>query len=388
MEIKQTILNPFGDREESSANGSPWSMGGGVIGSSGPVESVNVPMLIGLTASQAWEALESVGLIPRPSTRTDGATEGNDGTVASQDPLTNTLVNVGSTVSYAIFTYVGPDLATVPNIVGLTQQQAETAIYNAGLNVDVVSTSIEGATGSNWGSVKEQTPVAGTEVAQGSGVSFVTYQYESTATTGSIAYLTRNASSELGWSLNGDQAIMYVSGRENWPATGSNINVSGTMAPEYNSRYIVEESAPTSLTGFPFTALKVTFAEGGSFEALNSPGGTWTKAPTAGVVISPTSSWWSQGGTTHIENVDSTTASTIINGVAGYPGPWNILGNTYEIINSASYDSGTSVLTLNSGNPFFGSENNRGETSTTYPVGDPVITWEIWQPISVEVIYF
>jgi len=33
MEIKQTVLQPFGPREDSGANGSLWSMGGGIIGS-------------------------------------------------------------------------------------------------------------------------------------------------------------------------------------------------------------------------------------------------------------------------------------------------------------------------------------------------------------------
>jgi hypothetical protein len=36
MEIKQTVLQPFGPREESGSNGSLWSMGGGIIGSPTP----------------------------------------------------------------------------------------------------------------------------------------------------------------------------------------------------------------------------------------------------------------------------------------------------------------------------------------------------------------
>ena len=38
MEIKRTVLPPFGGpREESGSNGSLWSMGGGIIGSPEPV---------------------------------------------------------------------------------------------------------------------------------------------------------------------------------------------------------------------------------------------------------------------------------------------------------------------------------------------------------------
>jgi beta-lactam-binding protein with PASTA domain len=247
MEIKQTVLPPYGgSREEMGGGASAWTYGRGVIGS--PAEGVVVPNLIGLTASEALQALENVGLVANSSTRTSGATEGNDGTVASQSPNAGTLVNAGSTVAYAVFDYVSnlvavpnliglsssaaqnllisiglnwgetppttigateqndntvasqsisagtlvnpgttvvyylfdyvePDLATVPNIVGLTQQQAEAAISNAGLVVDTVYTSTDGATSSNSGSVKEQVPAAGTEVPQGSGVTFVVYEY-------------------------------------------------------------------------------------------------------------------------------------------------------------------------------------------------------------------
>jgi hypothetical protein len=117
MEIKQTVLpNYGGSREEMGSGASSWTYGRGVIGSPGAEDNrVAVPMLIGLTASQALEALESVGLIPSPSTRTFGAEVGNDGTVAAQDPLTNTLVNAGSIVSYAIFEYTVPaDLTISP----------------------------------------------------------------------------------------------------------------------------------------------------------------------------------------------------------------------------------------------------------------------------------
>jgi hypothetical protein len=37
MEIKQTVLQPFGTREESGSNGSLWSMAGKVIGSPEPL---------------------------------------------------------------------------------------------------------------------------------------------------------------------------------------------------------------------------------------------------------------------------------------------------------------------------------------------------------------
>lgn len=114
MEIKRTVLPPYGGpREESGANGSLWSMGGKIIGSPGAEDNgVAVPNLIGLTASEALEALQDVGLVsgfsPNTGTTTVGATAGNDGTVYGQSPTPGTLVNAGSIISYAVFDYVAP----------------------------------------------------------------------------------------------------------------------------------------------------------------------------------------------------------------------------------------------------------------------------------------
>jgi hypothetical protein len=105
MEIKRTVLPPYGgSREEMGGGTSAWTYGRGVIGS--PADGVVVPNLIGLNASEALEALENAGLVSSVSNTASGATEGNDGTVGSQSPNPGILVNAGSTVVYSIFEYV------------------------------------------------------------------------------------------------------------------------------------------------------------------------------------------------------------------------------------------------------------------------------------------
>jgi hypothetical protein len=54
------------------------------------------------------------------------------------------------------------DDLTVPNVVGLTEAAATTAINGAGLTKGTVTTSADGATEENDGKVKSQTPTAGT----------------------------------------------------------------------------------------------------------------------------------------------------------------------------------------------------------------------------------
>ena len=387
MEIKQTILPPFGGpREESGSNGSLWSMGGGVIGSPGAEDNrVAVPNLIGLSSSAAQNLLISIGLNwgETPPTAM-GATEQNDNTVAFQSISAGTLVNPGTTVVYYLYDYASP---TVPNLIGLTESEAISAITSAGLSPSYLGSTQTNATAENWKTVSSQFPDPGTIVSSGAIVQFEDYEFISSATTGSVSGFNRNPPEQLGWSLSEGEAVMYVTGRSAWPTIGSTIYVEGTSESAYHVAYDIADVAPDNSYNTGGTAIRVTRSQGGNFnEVSDSSGGTWIKMPTPGVVIEPTNSWWAQGGTINIEGVGPITAATILDGVAFFAGPWQVLGNTYEIIGSGSYNSETLVLTLNSSSAFSGAQNPRGETSTTYPVGDPVIEWELYGPVSVEVL--
>lgn len=68
--------------------------------------------------------------------------------------------------------------ATVPDVVGETQQDAEDAIEAANLEVGTVTTSTDGADEENDGTVKSQSPAAGTTVNEGTDVNFVVYDFE------------------------------------------------------------------------------------------------------------------------------------------------------------------------------------------------------------------
>ena len=91
------------------------------------------------------------------------------GSVISQSPVAGTQVASGSAVALVVSSGV-PQVAT-PNVVGLTQAAATTAIANAGLTVGAVTTA--SSTTVPAGSVISQNPVAGTVLPANSAVALV-----------------------------------------------------------------------------------------------------------------------------------------------------------------------------------------------------------------------
>ena len=76
----------------------------------------------------------------------------------------------GAGISYQLYDYVAPVMATVPDLTGLSRTQAEAAIVAAGLVASASSTITEVAAEADQ--VLTQNPAAGASVAPGSTVSF------------------------------------------------------------------------------------------------------------------------------------------------------------------------------------------------------------------------
>jgi hypothetical protein len=91
------------------------------------------------------------------------------GNVISESPAAGTQVNAGSAVNLVVSS--GPGQVAVPNVVGLTQAAATTAITSAGLVLGAVTS--ESSATVPAGSVIRESPVAGTLVSPGSAVSVV-----------------------------------------------------------------------------------------------------------------------------------------------------------------------------------------------------------------------
>jgi eukaryotic-like serine/threonine-protein kinase len=122
--------------------------------SSGPGE-VTVPNLLTLTEDQAESALEEVGL-ELGKVRSQSS-DSEEGTVIQQKPGSGELLNEGEAVNVVLST--GVATTQVPDVVGLSEDDAVGAIDDANLNADVVS---EPSDDVEEGFVIAQEPSAGT----------------------------------------------------------------------------------------------------------------------------------------------------------------------------------------------------------------------------------
>src|SRR6202022_2945434 len=129
---------------------------------------VTLPNVEGLAQDAATTAITAAkltgGTVTQQTSNTVAA-----GKVISQDPASGNSVAQGSPVNLVISS--GPQMVTVPNVEGLTQAAATTAITAAKLTGGTVTqqTSDTAATGN----VISQDPASGSSVAQGSRVNLV-----------------------------------------------------------------------------------------------------------------------------------------------------------------------------------------------------------------------
>ncbi|MFA7486059.1 MAG: PASTA domain-containing protein, partial [Phycisphaerae bacterium] len=127
-----------------------------------------VPNVVGQSESDAETALIAVGLVKGDVTTASSETV-SLGDVISQDPAADSSVPCGSAVALVISS--GPCMATVPNVVGMTEANAETALTAVGLvKGDVTTASSETV---SLGDVISQDPAADSSVPCGSAVALV-----------------------------------------------------------------------------------------------------------------------------------------------------------------------------------------------------------------------
>ncbi len=122
-------------------------------------EQVTVPTLVGLTQSQAIDALTAAGLVPGTITLKDKVDQPS-GTVISADPAEGTQVAKGSTVALT----VSSGKVAVPNVIGEQEAQAKADLANAGFSVTVIPQTTGSAPA---GTVIAQSPKKDTLLAQG-----------------------------------------------------------------------------------------------------------------------------------------------------------------------------------------------------------------------------
>jgi beta-lactam-binding protein with PASTA domain len=138
-----------------------------LVVSSGPAPAT-VPDVVGLDQGAAGAALANAGLAVGAVTQQSSASLPS-GSVISQSPPAGTSVAAGSAVDLVVST--GPVMVVVPDVVGMTQAAAGTALSGAGLAVGTVTQQSSASVPA--GSVISQSPIAGSNVAEGSAIGLV-----------------------------------------------------------------------------------------------------------------------------------------------------------------------------------------------------------------------
>jgi eukaryotic-like serine/threonine-protein kinase len=140
------------------------------IVSSGP-PPVPVPNVATLTESDAVDAVEAADLVPQ--VRQEASGDVNEGRVIRTEPAAGTPVERGSTVVIVVSS--GPQTVPVPDVVGLDEESARSALEGAGFRVEVQTESVPIADPSA-GTVIEQSPQGNSQAEPGATVTITVAQ--------------------------------------------------------------------------------------------------------------------------------------------------------------------------------------------------------------------
>jgi beta-lactam-binding protein with PASTA domain len=157
------VISQDPERGSSVAQGSSVNL----VISLGP-QMVTVPSVEGLTQDAATVALIAanltVGTVTHQTSNTVAAAK-----VISQNPASGSSLAEGSPVNLVISS--GSQMVSVPNVEGLTQDAAATAITGAKLTVGTVTQQSSNTVA--IGNVISQDPASGSSVTEGSPVNLV-----------------------------------------------------------------------------------------------------------------------------------------------------------------------------------------------------------------------
>jgi serine/threonine-protein kinase len=92
---------------------------------------VPVPPVVARPINEALDRVRAVGLVPRAQTA-DRYSAGGPGTVAAQDPPAGALLPPGGAVTLL----VASGNVLVPNVIGLSEQDAWNALHESGFEID------------------------------------------------------------------------------------------------------------------------------------------------------------------------------------------------------------------------------------------------------------
>ena len=133
-----------------------------IIASIGPL-----PVVEGLTASEATTLLQNAGLTVSVSDTREFSDTVPDGKVSSMTVPTG-VVRPGDSVTLVLSK--GPELVEVPSVLGLTIKKANAALEAAGFKVIIITDIPRDFWGDSFAKAKRTDPAAGTKIPKGSTV--------------------------------------------------------------------------------------------------------------------------------------------------------------------------------------------------------------------------
>jgi beta-lactam-binding protein with PASTA domain len=250
---------------QDPANGSsllPGSLVNLVI-SSGPQVMVTVPGVEGLTQAAATTAITGaklmVGTVAQQTSNTVVA-----GNVISQDPANGNSLAQGSPVNLVISS--GPQMATAPNVEGLTENAATAALTEAKFTIGTVAQQTSDTV--TAGRVISQEPASGSSVAEGSPVNLVISSGPQMVAVPNVEGLTQDAATiaitgakfkvgTVGQQTSNTVAAGKVTSQD--PASGSSVaqgspvNLVLSSGPQMvtvpNVERLTQAAATTAITG-------------------------------------------------------------------------------------------------------------------------------------------
>ena len=152
-----------------------------LVVSKGP-QPVAVPNVVGITQTAAETTITSAGLTVGTVAEAYSSSVAV-GTVISQDPAAGTSVTPGTAVDLTVSK--GPEPVSVPNVVGMEQATAESAIMAVGLTVGTVTTATNATVPA--GAVISQDPAADTPATPGTAIDLVVSTGPETVTVPDVA---------------------------------------------------------------------------------------------------------------------------------------------------------------------------------------------------------
>lgn len=245
-----------------------YSVAAPTIPGGGP--TATVPNLNGLTLTQATAALSAVNLNDSFTEQVTN-TQNLDNYVVnnSQNPVAGTVVAQDSTVTFKYYNYI-PAKTTVPNIVGLTTASADASITNAEL-VKGFTTTFETTNTGLIGTVKAQSPAAGTQVDVGDDVSYEYYIEDTDRTVPQLNNLTRSQAQNtlsavnLFWNESTEETtnpslVGYVVPNSQFPSAGSIVQKNSYVSYEY---YVLAQVTVPDVTGDTISTARTEIANAG-----------------------------------------------------------------------------------------------------------------------------